>query len=104
MTNSLLEQIHQLVEPALSSAGYECVEVEYKREQTGWVCRVYIDRAEGAQARDPALPGRDASVFEAVEEAFFTSEEYLRAEPIDTFADLEEDSGAGLWSRLRGKR
>lgn len=32
------------------------------REPTGWIASEKIDRAEGAQARGTALPGRDASV------------------------------------------
>ena len=38
-----LNRLRQLIEPVCRSAGYELVEVEYRREQRGWVLRVYID-------------------------------------------------------------
>jgi len=61
MTNPLVEQIRQLAEPPLVAAGYECVEIEYKREQTGWVCRIYIDKPGGITHRDCVTASRDLS-------------------------------------------
>ncbi len=41
--NNTRDLLIQLVEPVCSSAGYELVEIQYVREQGGWVVRVFID-------------------------------------------------------------
>ena len=45
------ERVEALAEPLLRLEGLELVEVQYRREQPGWVLRLFIDRAP-----DPALP------------------------------------------------
>jgi ribosome maturation factor RimP len=48
----LLEEIRQTVGPVLSSQGLELVDVEYRREASGWVLRIYIDREGGVNIDD----------------------------------------------------
>jgi ribosome maturation factor RimP len=47
MPNPMTTRIRQTVEPAIQGAGYDLVELEFKREPGGWVVRVYIDRTDG---------------------------------------------------------
>lgn len=46
MPNPLTDKIREVVTPPTEGAGYELVDVEWKREQSGWVCRVFIDRPD----------------------------------------------------------
>lgn len=44
--------IRELVEDAVSSLGYELIDIEFKKEQTNWVLTLYINREEGAITLD----------------------------------------------------
>src|SRR3989339_439756 len=46
------EQIRQLAEPMLASAGMELVQVECLRMKARWVVRIYMDREEGGVTLD----------------------------------------------------
>ena len=46
------EQIWQLAEPLLASAGMELVQVECLKMQTRWLVRIYMDREEGGVTLD----------------------------------------------------
>lgn len=41
---ALADKIRNVVAPPTEAAGYELVDVEWKRERVGWVCRILIDR------------------------------------------------------------
>lgn len=47
MTRELTDKIQTLLQPAVESAGYELVDVQWKREPVGWVVRLLIDKPEG---------------------------------------------------------
>jgi ribosome maturation factor RimP len=47
-----VEQLWNLVEPVVSGADLELVELQFSREPEGWVLRLFIDRPE-----PPRLPG-----------------------------------------------
>jgi ribosome maturation factor RimP len=49
MPHPIVEKIRRAIEPAINGAGYELVALEWKREISGWVCRVFIDRLEGVE-------------------------------------------------------
>ena len=49
------EQIWQLAEPLLASAGMELVQVECLKMQARWLVRIYMDREEGVTLDDCAL-------------------------------------------------
>ncbi|RMH39405.1 MAG: ribosome maturation factor RimP [Deltaproteobacteria bacterium] len=49
-TNSITAKLLALCEPVVEAAGYELVDVEYRRESHGWVVRVFIDHAGARQA------------------------------------------------------
>jgi ribosome maturation factor RimP len=44
MPNPLVDKLRSVVSGPIEGAGYELVELEWKRETTGWVVRVFIDR------------------------------------------------------------
>ena len=43
--NDIRTQLIDLVEPVCADSGFELVDLRYQREQSGWVVRVFIDRA-----------------------------------------------------------
>lgn len=47
MAKQVRKQLAELVEAAVESSGYEFVDMEYVKEGENWVCRVFIDKAEG---------------------------------------------------------
>src|SRR5437868_4812860 len=52
-----VEQIASLVTPVVEGAGYELVDLEWKRDLGGWVLRIYIDKPGG-----PHAPGQGISL------------------------------------------
>ena len=46
------QQIRQLAEPVLASAGMELVQVECLRMKSRWVVRIYMDREDGGVTLD----------------------------------------------------
>ena len=65
---SVQQQLEQLLEPALSSMGYELVDLEYRREERGWVVRLYIDSEQGVKLDDCVMVSREAGVLLEVED------------------------------------
>jgi ribosome maturation factor RimP len=51
-------KIKEIVEPILSNNGLELYDVEYRREQIGWVLRIFIDKAGGVKLSDCELVSR----------------------------------------------
>jgi ribosome maturation factor RimP len=49
---SVTEDIETRVAPLLAEAGVELVDVEYRREPTGWVLRFYLDKPGGFTLTD----------------------------------------------------
>lgn len=47
-----IDDLWRLLEPPVQGVGLELVELQWNREQEGWVLRVFIDRPEG-----PTVPG-----------------------------------------------
>jgi ribosome maturation factor RimP len=43
----MVEKIRELCTGPVEGAGYELVDVEWKREPVGWVCRLLVDKPEG---------------------------------------------------------
>jgi ribosome maturation factor RimP len=52
-----LEQISKITTPVIEGAGFELVDLEWKRDLEGWVLRVYIDKPGG-----PHPPGQGISL------------------------------------------
>jgi ribosome maturation factor RimP len=43
-----VDKLSQVTEPVIRGLGYELVDLEWNRETSGWVLRLFIDRQEGA--------------------------------------------------------
>jgi ribosome maturation factor RimP len=52
-----LDRISQIATPVIEGAGYELVDLEWKRDLGGWVLRVFIDKPGG-----PHAPGQGISL------------------------------------------
>jgi ribosome maturation factor RimP len=52
-----LQTLWNLVEPCVTDAGFDLVEVQSGREPSGWVVRLFIDRPAPAAAADSASDG-----------------------------------------------
>ena len=59
MSKSVSETISSIIEPIILSMGIELVEVEFKKEQAGWILRVFIDREGGIRLQDCELVSRE---------------------------------------------
>jgi ribosome maturation factor RimP len=53
-SETLLQEVREVVEPILRSQGFELVDLEYQRESRGWVLRIYLDREGGVTLDDCA--------------------------------------------------
>lgn len=49
MPSPLVAKIRAVAVAPIEGAGYELIDLEFKREQAGWICRVFIDHAPGRQ-------------------------------------------------------
>jgi ribosome maturation factor RimP len=52
MSQEIVNRVHSIADPILSNEGIELVEIEYRRESTGWVLRLYIDKEGGVTLSD----------------------------------------------------
>jgi ribosome maturation factor RimP len=50
--NLIVAKVWQLAEPLCRSEGMELVFVEYQRETSGWILRIFIDKADGVTLDD----------------------------------------------------
>ena len=55
------ERLRELAEPVAAGAGYELVDVQYRREQAGWVVRIFIDSPLGISFDDCERVSRELS-------------------------------------------
>jgi len=68
----IIEQIEQLVLPVVEDLGLELVDIEYQREDRGWVLRVYLDKEGGINLDDCAVASREISTLLDVEDLIST--------------------------------
>ncbi len=69
----LTDQIEKLVQPILDDNGYELVDLEYQREQRGWVLRFFLDKDGGINLDDCAAASREISSLIDVENIISTA-------------------------------
>ncbi len=50
--NPIVSKLLEIIDPVLSDSGYELVDLEYRREQHGWVLRVFVDHPQGINFDD----------------------------------------------------
>jgi ribosome maturation factor RimP len=53
-TAELIAQLWELLDPVIRAEGMELIELEYRREPTGWVLRIFIDQEDGISVNDCA--------------------------------------------------
>ncbi len=60
MIDSLKDTLLRIIEPVCTDGGYELVDVHYKREQGGWVLRIFIDllQAEEGEPSEEGVPSK----------------------------------------------
>ncbi len=61
MAETVIKQIEAVALPVLEEMGLELVEVQYRREQNGWVLRLTIDKQDGINLADCATVSREIS-------------------------------------------
>ena len=59
MAETIIGRVEALVRPVLEEMGLELVEVQYRREQSGWVLRFIIDKQEGISLDDCVAVSRE---------------------------------------------
>ena len=52
MSVDVLESVRMIAEPVIIDEGMELVDIEYRREQGGWVLRLFIDKEGGITLGD----------------------------------------------------
>ena len=67
------EQIEQMIQPLLEDLGCELVDLEYQREQRGWVLRFFLDKVGGINLDDCAMASREISSLLDVENIINTA-------------------------------
>lgn len=69
----VIDRIEKLVQPLLEDLGCELVDLEYQREQRGWVLRFFLDRENGINLDDCAKASREISSLIDVENIIDTA-------------------------------
>jgi ribosome maturation factor RimP len=59
MAETVSKQVEAIVLPVLEELGLELVEVQYRREQSGWVLRLIIDKHDGVSLDDCVAVSRE---------------------------------------------
>jgi len=59
MADTISKQVEAIALPVLVELGLELVEVQYRREQSGWVLRLIIDKQEGVSLDDCTAASRE---------------------------------------------
>lgn len=59
MAETIIKQVGTVARPVLEELGLELLEVQYRREQNGWVLRLIIDRLDGVSLDDCAAASRE---------------------------------------------
>lgn len=94
----LIEKIEELVQPILDDLKCELVDIEYQREQRGWVLRFFLDKDGGINLDDCAEASREISSLLDVEDIIGTAYNLEVSSPgierpLKKIADFERFSG-----------
>ena len=61
MAETVIERVEAVALPVLEESGLELVDVQYRREQNGWILRLIIDKQDGLNLNDCAAVSREIS-------------------------------------------
>jgi ribosome maturation factor RimP len=94
----LIEKIEELVQPIMDDLNCELVDVEYQREQRGWVLRFFLDKEGGINLDECAEASREISSLLDVEDIIGTAYNLEVSSPgverpLKKLADFERFSG-----------
>ncbi|MFZ5776375.1 MAG: ribosome maturation factor RimP [Thermodesulfobacteriota bacterium] len=64
----LVQRLQQMLEPVVEGCGLELVELQFRREASGWVLRLIIDREGGVSVDDCADVSRETGHLLEVED------------------------------------
>jgi len=59
MAETVIKQVEAIVLPVIEEQGLELVEVQYRREQSGWILRLIIDKQGGVSLDDCVAVSRE---------------------------------------------
>lgn len=91
-TEILLLRVEGILTPLLEAEGFSLADVEYKREQGGWVLRVFIDKEGGVTLDDCAQVSREFGQLLDMEDIIPTSYHLEVSSPgLDRPLKKEED-------------
>lgn len=68
MSELVIDKVREFAEELLPSMGLELVEVQFRREQHGWVLRVFIDTEDGVTLEHCSRVSREISDYLDVED------------------------------------
>ncbi len=98
MAETVIKQIEAVALPVLKELGFELVEVQYRREQNGWILRLIIDKQDGINLADCAAVSREISQLLDIED--FIDQAYSLEvsspglnRPLKSMADFERFVG-----------
>ncbi|MGB6288607.1 MAG: ribosome maturation factor RimP [Desulfobulbales bacterium] len=98
MADTVAKRVGAVALPVLEEMGLELVEVQYRREQSGWVLRLIIDKQEGISLEDCAAVSREISQLLDIED--FVDQAYNLEvsspglnRPLKSMADFERFTG-----------
>jgi len=66
--SNLLKSIQDLIFPIVSSEGLDLVDIEYKREGSRWILRIYLDKEGGVNLEDCSRVSRQIEAVLDVED------------------------------------
>src|SRR5210317_225661 len=98
MADTVAKRVGAVALPVLEELGLELVEVQYRREQSGWVLRLIIDKQDGISLQDCAAVSREISQLLDIED--FVDQAYNLEvsspglnRPLKSMADFERFTG-----------
>lgn len=98
MAETVIENVESVAFPVLEEMGLELVEVQYRREQNGWILRLIIDKQEGVTLDDCTAVSREVSQVLDIED--FIDQAYNLEisspgldRPLKSLADFERFAG-----------
>lgn len=98
MADTIDKRVEAVALPVLEEMGLELVEVQYRREQSGWVLRLIIDKQDGVTLDDCAAVSREISQLLDIED--FVDQAYNLEvsspglnRPLKSMADFQRFTG-----------
>jgi len=98
MADTVAKRVGAVALPVLEEMELELVEVQYRREQSGWVLRLIIDKQDGISLEDCAAVSREISQLLDIED--FVDQAYNLEvsspglnRPLKSMADFERFTG-----------